>query len=121
MKDYIPVELCVPRGVYAVDGRNFSLAVWTGTYFIGIRHKMGMSYLSGEQHYDSDENFGTVNPFRLVGAIPDSIEMKTDEPIDWRDVHGGKEGCNYSRTYAPLFDYLAGMNSSLEDLDDEPV
>jgi len=42
-------------------GRNFSVGIWTGKAFAGLRHKFGDSFIDDEDHWDSG---GTFQPIR---------------------------------------------------------
>jgi hypothetical protein len=79
--------------------RNFSYGVWTGSAFLGIRYKFGAVYLNKDLHWDSDPQFGTVEPFLKVGNVPPDIEFKEYELIV-------KDGTEYYETYQPLFQFL---------------
>lgn len=69
------------RGVYVVQSRNLAVAVYVGSDpalaghdgFIGIREKLGYEYLDAE--------YGTVRVQRLIGTLPDGIEMALHGPL----------------------------------------
>jgi hypothetical protein len=95
----IPLNEMIIGKVYYVEGRNYSIAVWEGKAFIGIRCKFGSCYLSGEQHWDSDPHYGTVKPIKVIGEVPAGVELKCSEPYE-------KNGQTYSKCYAPLYTVL---------------
>ena len=76
----------VAGGVYEVDARNFSIAVWDGKEFIGIRSKFDSRFLDGEDLWRAED--GSCKPYLRVGMLPP--EIRTD-----RDREDG-----------PLFKYL---------------
>lgn len=87
------------RKVYEVDARNFSVGVWTGEFFIGIRYKMGSTFLDREFHYDSDPHFGTVQPIKEIGEVPEGIELLLYVEVK-------EDGRDFLATYKPLFEFL---------------
>lgn len=96
----IELNNLVVRNLYKVDARNFSLAVWTGEYFIGIRQKFNSTFLSTEYHWDTDPNFGTCKPLEDTGlSVPKDIELICD-------VHYEEDGNKYFKTYKPLLNWL---------------
>ncbi len=89
--DYIKMEDCVPRGVYRVDGRNFSVGVCVvkptspgagkpETGFIGLRYEFGLR-IDTELHWDADEHYGTVKPLELLHMLPDDIEASENRAL----------------------------------------
>lgn len=72
---YIPVEQCIPRGIYEIRARNFSVGIFTSGKeegrqgFIGIRQKFDNRYLFTEYHYDTGGGVGTAMPIRLLGMV----------------------------------------------------
>lgn len=69
--DYIKLADCVPGAVYTLQSRNLTLGVYDGkTGFIGLRHKLGHTYLFTEYHHDRCDSLATVRPLRQVGAVP---------------------------------------------------
>lgn len=95
MQIYIPVDKLIDNHIYEVEGRNFSAAVWKEKKrrFYGVRNKWGETFISGELHWDDDDNFGTVKPLREIkklefdycsdcGRIDDNKLIKILEPID---------------------------------------
>ena len=89
--DYIKMEDCVPRGVYRVDGRNFSIgacavepispgATKPKVGFIGLRYKFGLR-IDTELHWDADEHYGTVKPLELLHMLPDDIEASENRAL----------------------------------------
>jgi hypothetical protein len=61
----IPKEELVTNGVYSVNCKNFSLATWTGEFFIGTRVDLGQVIESKERHI-SAVPLGTVEPLVLL-------------------------------------------------------
>ena len=59
---YIKKEELVAGIAYAVDARNFSVAIWTGEEFAGLRHKLGSDFIDYEHHWDDGVLYGTVKP-----------------------------------------------------------
>ena len=75
----IPDYNCCQGGIYDVDARNFSVAVYAGeTKFIGIRFKFGNTFLDTEYHYDTGFPYGTVTPMERIGTVPPDIWPLTD-------------------------------------------
>jgi len=103
------------RAVYLMSARNFSIGVWTGEYFIGVRYKMGHSYLSCEYHWESDPSFGTVKPYRILCLVPESIDLVCDAEVPWTEVTGGKADKHYLRVYQPLYDFLGRITEEHRD------
>jgi hypothetical protein len=64
--DHLKIDELVNGGCYAVDGRNYNVAVWLNGSFYGIREKFGSSFVSEEMHYDADTFYGTVRPLKLL-------------------------------------------------------
>lgn len=68
---YIKIPDLIIGGFYYLHARNFSYGVYDGkNVFIGIRTKFVRVFLDTELHWDSDENYGTVKPFKLLKSIP---------------------------------------------------
>lgn len=67
----IPISDLICGGVYLVSSRNWSLAVWDGATFWGVRYKFSDDgFLSAEKHWrDGDGKTGTVKPQELLGRI----------------------------------------------------
>jgi hypothetical protein len=65
-------DKCIPKdqleigAAYEVDGRNFSVAIWDGEVFQGVRLKFGRYYIDGEYHYDDGGMHGTCTPLRRL-------------------------------------------------------
>jgi hypothetical protein len=51
---------------YFGTGRNFDIAIWTGTQFAGLRYKFGDVFIDEETHWDEDEHHGTFQPLRKL-------------------------------------------------------
>ena len=99
----IELQNLVIRNVYKVDARNFSVAVWQGKHFIGIRYKFGSVFLSHEYHWDSDPHFGTCKPLEDTGiVVPEEIELECH-------IHYEEDGKKYFKNYEPLFDFLKSL------------
>ncbi|MEJ2245368.1 MAG: hypothetical protein P8Y80_04650 [Acidobacteriota bacterium] len=74
--DYIPLDQCVEGHLYRIESRNLVLGVFDGkTGFIGIRVKFGCTHLFTEYHWDQGPPYGTVQPQKDLGPIPDDIEI----------------------------------------------
>jgi len=66
MEKYIPIEELEVGEAYHVDGRNFSIAIWDGEKFWGVRYKWGDKFMSEELHYDAHKKYGTVKPLKRL-------------------------------------------------------
>jgi len=62
--DYLTKEQLIVGKAYAVDGRNFNIAIWDGKKFHGVRYKFGDKFVDEEYHWDDGPPFGTVKPIR---------------------------------------------------------
>lgn len=69
--DLILVEDLEVGSVYKLRSRNLAFGVWTGSAFIGIRHKLGAEFLDEEYPMQSGGAFGTAVPLARVGQIED--------------------------------------------------
>ena len=65
--EYLPKEELEIGQAYEVDGRNFTVAIWTGEKFAGVRNKFGQNFIDEEIHWDDDDHYGTVKPLRKLG------------------------------------------------------
>jgi len=63
---YIKIEELEAGEAYYGDGRNFSIAIWDGFKFNGLRHKFGDKFIDAELHYDTDVHHGTFKPKRKL-------------------------------------------------------
>jgi len=61
-KEIIELEDLIIGAVYIVSARNFSIAIWDGHQFQGLRYKFGDYFIFPEDHYDSDDKYGTAQP-----------------------------------------------------------
>lgn len=64
MAGYLKVEELTPGKAYAVNARNFAVAIWTGYEFYGLRSKLGGKFMDTELHWDEDDHHGTVKPIK---------------------------------------------------------
>lgn len=69
-----PPELVV-RGIYKLKARNLEYGVWTGSWFIGIREKLGSRCIDGEV-LNYPAGTGTATLLGCCGILPDGIEMR---------------------------------------------
>ena len=95
----IPIPDLQVRGVYKVRGRNLDVAIWDGECFIGRRYKFGWR-LSGEQHYDSSPDSGTVEPTAFLFHAPGFLVL---------EEYGADNHLNYA-----LFGYLTVVEDALK-------
>lgn len=63
---YIPIDKLIQGSAYAVDARNFDIAIWGGGVFHGLRHKFSLTFMDTEEHYDRGAPHGTVKPYKLL-------------------------------------------------------
>ena len=72
MQTYIPLPDCHHGYLYFIRARNFWLGVYNAesSGFIGIREKLGSTFLFTELHWDEDPMFGTVQPVELLELCP---------------------------------------------------
>ena len=73
---FIPVNELKHRAVYATRSRNLLVGVWdeNSKGFLGIRTKMGDTYLFTEYHYDLG---GTAHALEeLPLQIPEDVELR---------------------------------------------
>ena len=63
MEEYISVDELIENGIYEIDARNFSFALYQNNRFYGIRYKWGETFIDYEIHWDNE---GTVKPQRFV-------------------------------------------------------
>ena len=66
MDGYLKVGELERGAAYEVDARNFSVAIWDGEAFQGLRFKMGEYYMFPEYHWDTHDFYGTVKPIRKL-------------------------------------------------------
>ncbi|MCK5020127.1 MAG: hypothetical protein KAS32_23940 [Candidatus Peribacteraceae bacterium] len=62
----ISIKDLVPGKAYEVDGRNFSVTIWTGKDFAGLRYKFGDRFIDHENHWDNSLLDGTCKPIKLL-------------------------------------------------------
>lgn len=64
-KAIIPQSRCEPRRVYRVESRNLTLGIFNPTDggFLGLREKLGSTYVFTEYHFDRGAPFGTARPW----------------------------------------------------------
>lgn len=74
---YIPLSKCKHGFLYMVHARNFSYGVFNSrnNSFIGVRYKLGSSFLFPELHHDADPHFGTVKPLSELVQLPPAIQI----------------------------------------------
>jgi len=63
---YLKVDELEIGQAYEVEARNFSIAIWNGSKFAGLRYKFGDRFIDYELHWDTDTHFGTVKPIRKL-------------------------------------------------------
>lgn len=66
--------------LYRGEGRNFNVALWTGTVFIGPRYKWGEDYLDSEHYYGPAQ--GTFQPMEEIDnsdELLDGLVLKESE------------------------------------------
>jgi hypothetical protein len=61
---YLTVDQLDEGKAYSVVARNFSIAIWTGKTFVGLRYKLGGSFMDHEYHWDEGPPHGTDKPIR---------------------------------------------------------
>lgn len=66
MANYLKKEELEAGKAYEVTARNFSIAIWTGEDFVGLRYKFGDRFLDHEMHWDDHVRHGTVRPLRKL-------------------------------------------------------
>ena len=67
MDVYIKKNDLVRGKAYFVDARNFSVAIWTGESFAGLRSLYPEGFMIDyEHHYDDGAPHGTVKPLKLL-------------------------------------------------------
>lgn len=99
METWIKMEDCKHGGVYEVDARNFSFAVYNQDLksFIGIRYKFGTTFLDTEEHWDCGAPHGTAKPLKFIGMLPEDIsptdvvkkiDSRTGEEINYISEDG---------------------------------
>ena len=71
---YIGIQDCKERGLYKLESRNLSVGVFKApNVFIGIRYKLGDTFLDWEIHRDSR---GTVTPLEFIEECPEDLDLK---------------------------------------------
>lgn len=132
---FIPLDNLRHRAIYALRSRNLLVGVWDASSkgFIGVREKMGDTYLFTEYHYDLG---GTAHALKEVSLdLPEDIELREffgprcdshseevvfAKPIakggdGWIHV-GSKERCDgrpLASTNKKLFDVLEPIHADL--------
>jgi hypothetical protein len=77
----IPLDGCIERHIYTLKSRNLPLGVFDGRAgFIGIREKLGTTFLAKEYHWDTGSPFGTATPIEDIGVLPDTIPLTESMP-----------------------------------------
>jgi hypothetical protein len=75
--------------IYRVRGRNFSVAVWNGWGWIGIREKFGYRYLDTETatvRGDAGEKLGDVPAGVLVQEQLAAVDRRSGWPVRWDEA-----------------------------------
>jgi len=112
-RNYIPVDQCKKGHLYRIHSRGLILGVFDGkTGFIGIRVKFGSKSLFTEYHWDQGPPYGTVQPQKDLGLIPDNIEI-----YEYRQEI--IEGKNYTVQNEKMFDYLIKREADDSESDDK--
>ncbi len=72
---YFTIEQCEDGGLYYLQAFHFRLGVYIEEVqgLVGIRRKLGISYLFIEYHFDYSVVIGTAQPITLLGDCPDAI------------------------------------------------
>lgn len=72
---YFSIEQCVEGGLYYLHAYHYKFGVFIEQIqgFVGIRNKLGASYLFIEYHFDYSPIIGTAQPITLLGTCPDSV------------------------------------------------
>lgn len=65
--DYLKIEELEVGADYECYARNFEVGTWNGESFDYMRAKWGLVHPDTELHWDSDDHYGTVKPFKKVG------------------------------------------------------
>lgn len=82
----IPMSQLRVGGIYYVESRNLSYAVYVGKgQFRGIREKFGDRYLFDELHWDIDEHHGTVTYAMDLGLTLSHAKW-SDEDACFREL-----------------------------------
>lgn len=86
---YFGIEQCVNGGIYYLHAFNFNFGVYVAEVqgFVGIRSKLGVSYLFIEYHYDYSPIIGTAQPITLLGTCPETVLQSYIDSRD--DQHQG--------------------------------
>jgi hypothetical protein len=68
MSDYILLNECKDQHLYLIKARNSQLGVFkkAASSFIISRFKFKSNFLFEEDHWDTGEPFGTVQPIKLL-------------------------------------------------------
>jgi hypothetical protein len=61
MSNYILKDGLIIGKAYEVDARNYEVAIWDGTQFVGVSFDMDGPNMFSELHWD---DAGTVKPLR---------------------------------------------------------
>ena len=68
VENYIKFEDCVEGCLYQVVSRNLGdYAFFVNGTFHGPRFKIFEWFMTEEEHWDKDQNYGTVKPIRKIG------------------------------------------------------
>ena len=51
---------------YEIKARNFSVGIWDGKAFHGLRYKFGDYFIDQEIHWDLDNKYGTAVAMRKL-------------------------------------------------------
>lgn len=81
--EYIKLDDCIDRHLYQIHSRNLKFAVFRkeSKGFIGLREKLGCTYMFEEYHCDTNHPFGTVKPLKDLNIIlPDNIILVESFP-----------------------------------------
>jgi len=71
---YVDPTSLVVGGVYKIRSRNLLYGVWDGSQFVGLREKLGSTFLFGEAPNTYNQR-GTVTDAALIGKVPEGMSL----------------------------------------------
>lgn len=70
---------CIKDGVYVVKANHFNVGIFDGNFsFLGVRYKLDIPYLFGEDHVETSKFNGTVEPLFLLSGVSIDLRNGTD-------------------------------------------
>lgn len=95
MSKYIPIKDCKDGYLYIIHARNGSVGIYEekNKWFWLGRYKFSDHFLYPEDHWDIDEDHGTVKPLREIEKAPifksdkeklEYLDKKTEELCEGR-------------------------------------